>query len=233
MSKNISKDFGSVDLLKGTRRVVNTATAKGAFISGDGGNDGPLEDMWRYGIDAASMDWLGNGDHDNGNGREYTWWLTQKTTDAFYLPKAFTPMFSYERSVSYPEGHRNVVFAQRGVRTLPRLPISDARVHEPAPDTNMLYKYLKKFDGVCASHTSVGSMGTDWRDNDPVVEPLVEIYQGDRNHVTDYLTGLGWDVTARSVDEAHSDNGFQYPDDELSRAWTQLKYVRAVLSQKR
>jgi hypothetical protein len=23
-------------------------------------------------------------------------------------------------------------------------------------------------------------MGTDWRDNDPVVEPLVEIYQGDR-----------------------------------------------------
>ena len=59
------------------------------------------------------------------------------------------------------------------------------------------------------------------------------IYQGDRNHVTDYLTGLGWDVTARSVDEAHSDNGFQYPDDELSRAWTQLKYVRAVLSQKR
>jgi hypothetical protein len=24
-------------------------------------------------------------------------------------------------------------------------------------------------------------MGTDWRDNDPKVEPLVEIYQGDRN----------------------------------------------------
>src|SRR5947207_7392 len=24
-------------------------------------------------------------------------------------------------------------------------------------------------------------MGTDWRDNDPVVEPIVEIYQGDRN----------------------------------------------------
>jgi hypothetical protein len=31
-------------------------------------------------------------------------------------------MFHYERSVSYPEGHRNVIFAQRGIRPLPRLP---------------------------------------------------------------------------------------------------------------
>src|SRR5262249_45297685 len=28
--------------------------------------------------------------------------------------------------------------------------------------------------------TRATSMGTDWRDNDPVVEPIVEIYQGDR-----------------------------------------------------
>ena len=32
-----------------------------------------------------------------------------------------TPMFTYERSVAYPHGHRNVMFAQRGIRTLPRL----------------------------------------------------------------------------------------------------------------
>ena len=30
-------------------------------------------------------------------------------------------MFTYERSVAYPHGHRNVMFAHRGVRTLPRL----------------------------------------------------------------------------------------------------------------
>ena len=30
-------------------------------------------------------------------------------------------MYTYERSCSYPDGHRNVVFAQRGVRPLPRL----------------------------------------------------------------------------------------------------------------
>lgn len=164
------------------RQILRGEFHRHTEISGDGANDGPLEDMWRYAIDAASMDWIGNGDHDNGNGREYTWWLTQKTTDAFFLPKAFTPMFSYERSVVYPEGHRNVVFAQRGVRTLPRLPLSDVRVHEPAPDTNMLYKYLKQFHGVCASHTSVGSMGTDWRNWGGEYEPMVEIYQGARQN---------------------------------------------------
>ena len=163
-------------------RILRGEFHRHTEISGDGAGDGPLEDMWRYGIDAASMDWLGCGDHDNGNGREYTWWLTQKTTDAFHLPGKFTPMFSYERSVSYPEGHRNCVFAQRGVRTLPRLPISDRKEFGPAPDTLMLYRYLHLFNGVCASHTSATSMGTDWRNNDPVVEPMVEIYQGARQN---------------------------------------------------
>ncbi|MBM3853497.1 MAG: hypothetical protein FJ399_10110 [Verrucomicrobia bacterium] len=151
-------------------------------VSGDGGNDGPLEDMWRYAIDVAAMDWLGNGDHDNGNGREYPWWLIQKTTDAFRLPGRFDPPFTYERSVPYPEGHRNVVFAQRGVRTLPRLPKTQPEPVVSAPDTQMLYAYLRHFQGVCASHTSATDMGTDWRDNAPDVEPMVEIYQGARQN---------------------------------------------------
>jgi hypothetical protein len=151
-------------------------------ISGDGGNDGPLEDMWRYGMDVAAMDWLGNGDHDNGGGREYTWWLTQKTTDAYRIPGRFDPPFSYERSVRYPEGHRNVVFAQRGVRSLPRLPISSPEKFAPAPDTLMLYDYLRAFNGVCASHTSATDMGTDWRNHAADVEPMVEIYQGARQN---------------------------------------------------
>src|SRR5262249_1131958 len=40
-------------------------------ISWDGGPDGSLEDMFRYAIDAAALDWIGNGDHDSGAGREY------------------------------------------------------------------------------------------------------------------------------------------------------------------
>ncbi|HEV2695971.1 MAG TPA: hypothetical protein VG347_23995 [Verrucomicrobiae bacterium] len=151
-------------------------------ISGDGGNDGALEDMWRYGIDVADFDWLGNGDHDNGAGREYTWWLIQKSTDAFYLGDTFSPEYTYERSVVYPEGHRNVIFGQRGIRTLPRLPITVRDYVGHAPDTQLLYKYLHLFGGVTAAHTSATGMGTDWRDNDPEVEPFVEIYQGCRQN---------------------------------------------------
>ena len=46
----------------------------------------------------------------------------------------------------------------------------------------MLFEYLKKYDGIVASHTSGTDMGTDWRDNDPLVEPVVEIYQGCRQN---------------------------------------------------
>jgi hypothetical protein len=152
-------------------------------ISFDGGSDGSLEDMFRYAIDTAGMDWIGNGDHDNGAGREYPWWLTQKWIDALHVAERFTPLFCYERSVAYPHGHRNCLFARRGVRTLPRLAEPDrekqvAGIH--ADDTKMLYRYLHETGGICAVHTSATSMGTDWRDNDPDVEPLVEIYQGDR-----------------------------------------------------
>ncbi len=42
----------------------------------------------------------------------------------------------------------------------------------------MLYAYLHFFGGISAPHTSATDQGTDWRNNDPVVEPFVEIYQG-------------------------------------------------------
>ena len=112
------------------------------------------------------MDWIGNGDHDNGGGREYSWWTIQKTTSLFQVPGAFSPMYTYERSCSYPDGHRNVVFAQRGVRPLARLANGRGKILDNlpvdadrpnTPDTLMLYEYLHAFGGVCASHTS----GTD------------------------------------------------------------------------
>jgi hypothetical protein len=146
-------------------------------ISADGGGDGSLEDMWRYALDAAQLDWIGNGDHDNGGGKEYTWWLIQKTTDMYTIPPRFIPMFTYERSVAYPHGHRNVMFDHRGVRTLPRLIADSGVINE---DTPMLYNYLKEHNGICASHTSATGMGTDWRDLNAEFEPVVEIYQGHR-----------------------------------------------------
>jgi hypothetical protein len=150
-------------------------------ISFDGRGDGPLIDAYRYYIDAAGLGWAGCCDHDNGEAREYTWWLNQKFTDAYALGTQYIPMFYYERSVNYPEGHRNIVFAQRGVRTLPRLPAAaPASPSKPTPDGTMLFAYLHFFNGISAPHTSATDQGNDWRNSDPVVEPFVEIYQGDR-----------------------------------------------------
>jgi hypothetical protein len=172
----------------GGYRILRGEFHRHSEISMDGGNDGTILDQWRYAIDAGDLDWIGCCDHDNGGGREYTWWLTQQLTDIFHSPGKFVPLFSYERSVAYPEGHRNVLFAQRGIRPLPRLQGStvgnspNENVFAPAPDTQMLYRYLREFNGVTAAHTSATAMGTDWRDNDPNAEPMVEIYQGDRQN---------------------------------------------------
>lgn len=143
--------------------------------------DGLLEDTWRYALDAGQLDWMGNGDHDNGFGHEYMWWLIQKSIDVHTNPPHFVGAMTYERSVVYPNGHRNVMMPRRGVRPLPRgmLP---GTPDEGTPDTKMLYAYLKHFGAICSSHTSGTTMGTDWRDNDPEVEPVVEIYQGHRHN---------------------------------------------------
>src|SRR4029077_14137644 len=53
-------------------------------ISGDGGGDGSLEDMFRYALDAAALDWSARGTHDAAPGREYAWWLVQKFSDVYH-----------------------------------------------------------------------------------------------------------------------------------------------------
>jgi hypothetical protein len=189
--KDVKAELGQVALMRDYRTEVNgqgLRLLRGEFHrhtehSFDGHSEGPLIDAYRYLLDSAYMDWGGCCDHDNGSGLEYNWWIQQKLTDAYNLGAKYIPMFSYERSVGYPEGHRNVVFARRGIRPLPRMNKSpDDSPPLPAPDTRMLYHYLKQFDGIAASHTSATNMGTDWRDNDPVLEPVVEIYQGDRQN---------------------------------------------------
>ncbi len=164
--------------------------------------DGPLEELWRYGLDVAKMDWIGNGDHNNGYHQEYPWWLIQKQTDIFHNPPTFVPMFSYERSQRFPNGHRNPIFAQRGIRTLPNGDLQGTP-EKGCPDTKMLYRYLKFFGGICASHTSATNMGTDWRDNDPEVEPVVEIYQGRRQS----YEHPGAPLTAKSPED--SEGGYR------------------------
>jgi hypothetical protein len=188
---SVAAEAGAVAVTESYRPTVNGQQyqlLRGDFhrhseVSFDGVRDGPLIDSYRYFIDAAALSWVGCCDHDDGSGREYTWWLVQKFTDAYTLGSKFVPMYYYERSVNYPEGHRNIVFAQRGIRPLPRLPlsaVSSTPPGPPAPDTTMLYAYLHFFNGISAPHTSATDQGTDWRNHDPVVEPFVEIYQGAR-----------------------------------------------------
>ncbi|HEU5115932.1 MAG TPA: hypothetical protein VFT74_04580 [Isosphaeraceae bacterium] len=163
--------------------------------------DGMLEDMWRYALDAADHDWLGNSDHHNGSGYEFMWWYVQKMADMHMNAPRFVSVHSYERSVIYPNGHRNVILPKRGIRPLPnsgKIGTED----EGSPDTKNLYAYLKHFGGICASHTSGTNMGTDWRDNDPSVEPVVEIYQGHRHNYETF-------GAPRSPTEATQIGGYQ------------------------
>jgi hypothetical protein len=143
--------------------------------------DGLLEDTWRYAQDAGNLDWMGNGDHLNGFGHEYMWWTIQKVTDLHLHDPTFVSVQSYERSAVYPNGHRNVIMPRRGIRPLPFGDL-DGTPEAGTPDVKMLYACLKHFGGMCSSHTSATTMGTDWRDNDPEVEPVVEIYQGHRHN---------------------------------------------------
>ena len=95
------------------------------------------------------MDWLGNADHDNGYGSQYAWWTIQKTTDIYHNPPWFTAPYTYERSVNWPNGHRNVIFAGHGIRPLPRGSMQGDESTGTA-DTKMLYAYLRHFQGICA-----------------------------------------------------------------------------------
>ena len=154
------------------------------------GNDGSFLDFYRYMIDVAAMDFGGLTDHQGGGHYPYWWWLTEKSCDMYYLAPRFVPLYSYERSARFPDGHRNIFHSYRGVPIFPfQLRLDQTNVFPGvgtgalvSNDTKLLYEYLHRSGGLSIPHTSgTPSMGTDWRDNDPVIEPVVEIYQGARN----------------------------------------------------
>jgi|SRR5205809_6394260 len=132
----------------------------------------------------------------------------------FHVPGFFTTLFGYERGIPYPNGHRNVVFAHRGVRTLP---IPQDENSGKISSGTILYPYLRKNDGIAMSHTpSTNFMGTDWRDNDPELEPLVEIFQGARYSAEH--EGAPLSVTGRSDVQFGDAGGFQ-PHGTVWKAW--------------
>ncbi len=159
-------------------RIYRGDTHRHTEFSMDGNNDGSLFQTYRYALDAASLDYLLVSEHNfqGGPDNEYINWLLQQAVDLFSVSGAFQPFYGYERSVRYPDGHRNILLPTRGTPTLPILPEESNH----AQGAGRLYEYLRGNGGIAISHTSATGMGTDWRDNDPEVEPLVEIFQGDR-----------------------------------------------------
>lgn len=159
-------------------------------ISGDGGFDGTLWDMYRYALDAAELDFIASTDHYYGaNGlkndpdyRGYDWWRTQKLADAFYVRGRLAPLFGYERSIRWPYGHRNIIHLERGAPALNRT-IDRNRENEDfprEPEELRLWERLQGQQVVSIPHTTAAGGGTNFAFNDPALEPLLEIYQGCR-----------------------------------------------------
>ena len=146
-------------------------------VSQDYKYDGSLIEVYRYALDAAGMDYIVPTDHQLGYDQEFTWWQDEKLKDLFHVPGRFVPFFGYERSVNFPNGHRNVIFAKRGTRTLPVAPDERRGDTRTGP---ILYPYLRANDGISMPHSSGTAQGTDFADNDPELEPLIEIFQGYR-----------------------------------------------------
>ncbi len=196
---------------------------------GGGGNDGNLQEFYRYMIDAAAMDFGASTDH-QGGAYPYWWWYSQKMTDMHHLPGTYTSIFGYERSVTQPNGHRNVFFADRQGEVVPfymreqesyalgRNPIGDmpavATANVVRDDTKHLYEALRRMGGIAISHTSGTRMGTDWRDNDPEIEPVVEIMQGARTNY-EYV---GAPLSAKSAEPADAPGGYR-PIGMVRNAW--------------
>jgi hypothetical protein len=160
-----------------TYRIYRGDLHRHTDISSDGAGDGSLMDLHRYALDAAAFDFILVGDHNMGSDNEYCWWRTQKANDLYTVPGAFISMYGYERSVPYPNGHRNIIWAERGHRTLPLPRVAIPK--QMADDTGKLYAYLRRTDGICTLHTSATGQGTNWAEpTDPALEPFVEIFQG-------------------------------------------------------
>ena len=196
---------------------------------GGGGNDGNLQEFYRYMIDAAAMDFGASTDH-QGGAYDYWWWYSQKMTDMHHVPGAYTSIFGYERSVTQPNGHRNIFFADRSGAVTPfymrdqasyalgRNPIGDipgvATGNVVRDDTKHLYEDVRRMGGIAISHTSGTRMGTDWRDNDPEIEPVVEIMQGARTNY-EYI---GAPLSAKSGEPADAPGGYE-PIGVVRNAW--------------
>ncbi len=209
-------------------RIVRGDLHRHTELSQDIGglDDGSLQEFYRYMIDAAAMDFGASTDHQAG-GTDYWNFMTQKMADMYHFPSRFVPLYSYERNIGNPDGHRNIIHTKRNYPIVPFFQKIDPKFLLPdspdgelltfnsmtfggaiANDTKLLYEELRKTKGLAIPHTSgTNSMGTDWRDNDPKIDAVVEIYQGARQNYEHKNAPRG----IKDGEEKKAIGGFQEP----------------------
>jgi hypothetical protein len=176
-------------------QIVRGDTHRHNDISWDGTGDSSLDDLYRYGYDAAALDFIMPSDHHSQlhassiypNWNFYPWRRSQKLVDIYYSPGTLVPFHGYERSRPYPNGHRNVILPGRTargdaiVRSTSATPLGD--------DLGILWDAVRTLGGIVIAHTPGDEMGTSWDyDIDLDIEPVVEIYQGCRYSFENYQT---------------------------------------------
>ena len=146
-------------------------------LSADSQRDGDILFQYRYALDAGALDFLAVTDHSGAERLhyyKYQWWRNRQIATMFNQPGRFATFFGYERTVTFPGGHRNIISTRRGA--LP-VPISDEEFTGNESWSERLYPALLKHGDIAIAHTTAGGGGTDWRENDPKAEPVVEVFQ--------------------------------------------------------
>ncbi len=161
-------------------------------IRGHSAVDASIMDTYRYAYDAAYLDYLGMGDHNEVFGgrwpdglRDYQWWWTQKAADLFNCPPYFIAVYSYEHSLSRPAGHRNIIFLKRGapLRMIDRKGGASAPANQPPELWKWVRKNVLTQPGqkcVIVPHTFAAGPLADWNWPNAPFDCLLEIYQGCR-----------------------------------------------------
>ena len=220
----------------GPLRIVRGDLHRHTELSQDVGglDDGALIEFYRYMVDVAGMDFGASTDH-QGGGTDYWNYLTQEFTDMFHFPQRYSSLYAYERNMGNPFGHRNIIHTRRTYSILPFFQRMDKQFEMPdtpdgelltfnsmsfggavSNDTQLLYESLRQSGGLAIPHTSAtDSMGTDWRDNDPKLDPVLEIYQGARQNYETKNAPRG----IKDGEEAKALGGFQ----EAGLVWNAWK----------
>ncbi len=161
-------------------------------VRGHSAVDGSALDTYRYALDAAQLDFLGLGDHNQVTGgtwpdgiRDYQWWYQQKFVDLFTHEPHFIGIYSYEHSLGRPAGHRNILHLKRGAPM--RVANRGGRTFNPDNQPPNLWKWIEANvltepgqKVVIVPHTFASGPLADWNWPNADFDCLLEIYQGCR-----------------------------------------------------